>query len=90
MRLQGFPWTQFGSVSATVTRVASEVRDGRIRVELAINSNSAPRVHLQHGLLGTVEVQVERISPASLVLRMVGRWLAKPDAIALARNGAMA
>ncbi len=87
LHLEGFPWTQFGSVSATVTRVASEVRDGRIRVELAVNSNSAPRIHLQHGLPGTVEVQVERISPASLVLRMVGRWLAKPDAIVSAEAG---
>lgn len=82
LRLEGFPWTQFGSVPATVTGVASEVRDGRIRVELAVNPNSTPRIHLQHGLPGTVEVQVERISPASLVLRMVGRLLARPDTVA--------
>jgi multidrug resistance efflux pump len=78
LRLEGFPWTQFGSVPATVTSVGSEVRDGRIRVELAVNPVSTPRIHLQHGLPGTVEVQVERISPASLVLRMVGRSISKP------------
>jgi len=77
LRLEGFPWTQFGSVPATVTGVGSEVRDGRIRVELAVNPVPAPRVHLQHGLPGTVEVQVERISPAALVLRTVGRSLSK-------------
>src|SRR5205823_13229249 len=78
MRLEGFPWTQFGSVSATVTNVASEIRDHHIRVELRVDPNPNARVRLQHGLPGSVEVQVERISPASLVLRMVGRYLAAP------------
>jgi membrane fusion protein (multidrug efflux system) len=55
------------------------VRDGRIRVELAVNPNSTLRIHLQHGLPGTVEVQVERISPASLVLRTLGRQLSQPN-----------
>lgn len=73
LRLDGFPWTEYGSVSATVAHVASEVRDGRIRVELALNPHSANRIPMQHGLPGTVQVQVERISPASLVLRVVGR-----------------
>ena len=78
MRLEGFPWTQFGSVSATVTNVASEIRDRNIRVELRVDPNSTSRVLLQHGLPGSVEVQVERISPASLVLRMAGRYLGAP------------
>ena len=75
LRLDGFPWTEYGSISATVTHVGSEVRDGRIRVELAVNPHSARRIPMQHGLPGTVQVQVERISPASLVLRVVGRGL---------------
>jgi multidrug resistance efflux pump len=75
LRLDGFPWTEYGSISATVTHVGSEVRDGRIRVELAVNPHSANRVPMQHGLPGTVQVVVERISPASLVLRVVGRGL---------------
>lgn len=73
LRLDGFPWTEYGSIGATVTHVASEVRDGRIRVELAVNPHSVNRIPMQHGLPGTVQVQVERISPASLVLRVVGR-----------------
>lgn len=89
LRLEGFPWTEFGSVPATVTGVASEVRDGRIRVELAVNPYSTSRIHLQHGLPGTVEVQVEQISPASLVLRMVGRLGAKPNTITSAESGAL-
>jgi len=83
LRLEGFPWTQFGSVPARVTGVGSEVRGGRIRVELAVNREPVSRIQLQHGLPGTVEVQVERISPASLVLRMVGRLLARPNSITL-------
>jgi hypothetical protein len=34
---------------------------------------------LQHGLPGTVEVEVERISPATLVLREVGTHLGVPS-----------
>jgi multidrug resistance efflux pump len=89
LRLEGFPWTQFGSVPATVVKVASEIRDGRIRVELAVNPNSAPRIPLQHGLPGTVEVQVERTSPASLILRMVGRALVRPDTAPSTGNGSL-
>ncbi len=82
LRLDGFPWTEYGSISATVTHVGSEVRDGRIRVELAVNPNSASRIPMQHGLPGTVQVQVERISPASLVLRVVGRGLSGSKEVA--------
>jgi multidrug resistance efflux pump len=35
LRLEGFPWAQYGSLAATVSRVASEVRNGRVRVELS-------------------------------------------------------
>lgn len=79
LRLHGFPWTQYGSISATVTSVASEVRDGQIRVELAFLTDPASPIPLQHGLPGTVEVEVERVSPAALVLR-AAKFLAKPAA----------
>jgi multidrug resistance efflux pump len=72
LRLEGFPFTQYGSVHATVSNVASELRDGRVRVELA-PSPRATSVPMQHGLPGTVEVEVEQISPAALVLRAAGR-----------------
>ncbi len=75
LRLDGFPWTQFGMVSATVDRVASEPRAGRLRVELEVDAGGAARVPLQHGLTGTVEVEVERISPAGLLLRTLGKSL---------------
>jgi multidrug resistance efflux pump len=78
LRLEGFPWTQYGSLVATVRRVASEVRDGRVRVELGVEPDGASPIPLQHGLPGTVEVQVERMAPATLVLRAAGKLLARP------------
>jgi membrane fusion protein (multidrug efflux system) len=72
MRLQGFPWAQYGTVSARVARVAGEIRDGKVRVELAVNGAPYTKIPLQHGLPGSVEVEVERISPAALILRSAG------------------
>src|SRR5581483_11428165 len=72
MRLEGFPWAQYGTISAKVAQVASEIRDGKVRVELAVNSQPAARIPLQHGLPGSVEVQIERLSPAALIIRSAG------------------
>jgi multidrug resistance efflux pump len=80
LRLEGFPWAQYGSLAATVSRVASEVRDGRVRVELTVDPDGASPIPLQHGLPGTVEVQVERVAPVTLVLRAAGKLLARPVA----------
>jgi len=81
VRLTGFPSTQYGALRATVVRVASEAQDGMIRVELAAisaGSDRRSRLPLEHGLPGTVEVQVERLTPAALVLRTVGKLLGRP------------
>ena len=72
VRLEGFPWTQYGTIAAEVSRVAAEIRDGKIRVELAIDSAAHSPIPLQHGLPGSVEVEVERVSPAALLLRSAG------------------
>jgi membrane fusion protein (multidrug efflux system) len=71
----------------TVSNVASEVRDGRVRVELAMAAPQAARMPLQHGLRGTVEVEVEQAAPATLVLRAAGQLLARPRAWLEARDG---
>lgn len=73
MKLEGFPWAQFGELHARVTRVAGEIRDGKVRVELAVNAPGRSRIPLQHGLPGSVEIEVERISPAVLLLRSAGQ-----------------
>ncbi len=73
VRLQGFPWTQYGAPLATVSRVGGEVRDGAIRVELDLADGSVSAVPLQHGLPAEVDIEIERISPAIMVLRAIGR-----------------
>ena len=75
LRLEGFPWTQYGTLAATVVAVGNEPMEGRVRVDLVIGLASAPAIPLEHGLSGTAEVEVERASPAELVLRTVGKRL---------------
>lgn len=72
LRLDGFPWAQYGTVPARVSGVAEEIRDGKVRVELAVNPRHRARIPFQHGLPGSVQIEVERISPAALVLRSAG------------------
>ena len=74
VRLDGFPWTRYGSVGARVARVATELRDGTIRVELDITDVPAT-LTVHHGMTGTVDVEVERTSPVSLMLRSIGEDL---------------
>lgn len=76
IRLEGFPWAQYGTVTATVARVASEVRDGKVRVELALNLDPRSRIPFQHGMPGSVEIETERISPATLAMRAAGGLVA--------------
>ncbi|MFP5289314.1 MAG: HlyD family secretion protein, partial [Thermoanaerobaculia bacterium] len=76
--LDSFPATQYGELPATVLRVASEPSGGRIRVELALHPDRRSRLPLQHGLPGLVEVEVERVTPAVLVLRAAGKILERP------------
>jgi membrane fusion protein (multidrug efflux system) len=81
VRLQGFPWTEYGSLLARVSAVSSEVRDGTVRVELAVDRLPAA-LPLSHALPGSVEVEVERVRPAALVFRTLGGWLTRPVAAA--------
>lgn len=78
LRLHGFPWAQYGSLPARVDMVATEVRNGTVRVELRLLQASASPIPLQHGLPGSVEIEVERIAPATLALRLAGRLATSP------------
>jgi membrane fusion protein (multidrug efflux system) len=78
VHLDGFPWTQYGGLTATVSAVAAQARDGSVRVELTLPPEGGSRLPREHGLPGTVEVEVERTTPALLVLRASGRLLERP------------
>lgn len=72
LRLAAFPWTQYGSLSASVTSVGTEAEDGRIRVELDVHEPLPPGVVAAHGLVGSLTVEVERVAPLVLAVRTAG------------------
>lgn len=76
MRLDGFPWAQFGGIPAVVSRTGSEIRDNLVRVEFTPQASPGSAIILQHGLPGVIEVGIEQISPAILVLRKAGQSFA--------------
>ncbi len=75
LRLQGFPWTEYGTLTAVVSTLASESRDGKVRVECQLQPGGSSSIPLQHGLPGTLEVAVDGLSPAALIFRAAGQWL---------------
>ena len=79
MRLDGFPWTQYGAVRATVETAGNEIREDHLRVELRVDDPASVPAPLQHGLPGTVEVEVETVTPAILSLRAAGRLFTQPE-----------
>ena len=71
-RFEGFPALAQGSASAIVTRVGSEARAGRVEVVLAPQGDTSAALPLQHGVRGTVDIEIERVTPAALLLRRIG------------------
>jgi membrane fusion protein (multidrug efflux system) len=73
VRLDAFPWTQYGSISGHVDRIASEPREGLVRVEVVLDEASSRRIPYEHGLNGSIEVAVEQATPFTLMLRAIGK-----------------
>lgn len=73
VRLDGYPWTQYGVLEARVVRVAGEGRDNGLQVELAPIANPRLAPFLRHGLTGRAEIAVEKVSPAVLLMRSAGQ-----------------
>ncbi|HEY2510806.1 MAG TPA: HlyD family efflux transporter periplasmic adaptor subunit [Polyangiaceae bacterium] len=82
LKLDGYPWSIYGTVPAQVTSVGTEpginptpeAIPGTVRVELDFQSPSDPRIVLEHGLTATVEIEVGRVSPVGLLMRAIGEW----------------
>jgi membrane fusion protein (multidrug efflux system) len=71
LRLHGFPWTQYGTIPARVARLGDEAQSAMKRVELEPRPDPRSSIQMAHALPGIVEV--ERVTPAVLVLRAAGR-----------------
>jgi multidrug resistance efflux pump len=90
LRFDSFSWTRYGTLPAVVEAVGNEPLNGRVRVEFAIEAEPGSAIPLEHGLSAVAEVEVERVSPVQLVLRVVGKWLGnKPSTppVRLASHG---
>jgi membrane fusion protein (multidrug efflux system) len=72
MRADGFPWTQYGTLAAQVAAVSGEAEGGLVRVTLTISAPERTAIPLRHGITGTVEIALEEVSPATLLMRAVG------------------
>jgi membrane fusion protein (multidrug efflux system) len=73
LRLAAYPWTEYGTVPVVVQRLGTEAHEGRVRVELAVSPVAGSPIGLQHGLPGSVLVEVEQVAPAILLLRAAGQ-----------------
>lgn len=76
LRLSGFIWTEYGEFPARVAHVAAEASGGRLRVELLMPRRTDAAFQLRHGMAGQVDVLLEDVSPAILLLRALGQILA--------------
>jgi membrane fusion protein (multidrug efflux system) len=87
LKLDGYPWTIYGTVPAVVTRVGTEpgitatpeAIPGTVRVELDLGKPADPRIKIEHGMTATIEVEVARVSPLALLMRALGEWELSPD-----------
>ena len=77
-------------LDAVVKQVASEPHDGTARVELVIRHASASRIPVQHGLPSSVDIEVERVSPWTLLVRSAGSVVTPPAVPAPAPRVAVA
>lgn len=71
--VDGFPWRQYGSLSATVSRVAKAGVDGRVDVYLQLRDNPDSQIPLTFGQPVTVEIKTQSLSPVMLLLNAADR-----------------
>lgn len=69
LRLDDFPWGEFGTVTAFVVEVDEVLQDGRFPVKLRLEPPNGSPIPLQSGLIGSIEIEVEKLSPITILLR---------------------
>jgi multidrug resistance efflux pump len=71
-RFDGFPALTHGALAATVSQVGTETSNGAIEVILTPSRDAGIAFPIQHGAPGRVDIEVERRSPAEILLRRIG------------------
>lgn len=71
--VDGFPWRQYGSLSATVSRVAKAGVNGQVDVYLQLRDNTESQIPLTFGQPVTVEIKTQSLSPVMLLLNAADR-----------------
>lgn len=74
VKADGFEWTKYGTILAEVSKVASSIHEGHLRVELKV-LDSPDLLPLRPDMPVSVDVAVESISPYSLILKSAANWL---------------
>lgn len=69
LRLDAFPWEEYGTISATVAEIDETLQDGRFQIQLRLNPIADTRIPFQAGLTGSVEIEIEQVAPAAMLLR---------------------
>ncbi len=62
----------YGALPARVSHVAGEIRNGKVAVELSIESPVNHAILIHDGFPGSVEIEVEQVTPAALLMRSAG------------------
>lgn len=71
--VDGFPWRQYGSLSATVSHVAKEGLNDQVDVLLQLRDNPDSQIPLTFGQPVTVEIKTQSLSPLMLLLNAADR-----------------
>lgn len=75
-----------GAIPAVVMRITSQAQKDRGQVELFPLPEAASRMPFRENLKGRVDVEVEHLSPATLVMRASGQLLDTPPVSISPRN----
>lgn len=78
LRLDAVTEDEAVPIPAIVLDVAKDTQEGQGQVEVFPLPEAAARMPLQDNLTGRVEIEVERLSPAALVVRASGQLIDTP------------
>ena len=74
LRLDSFPWANYGLVPTTLVRLSNERQGREMTARFRIGDGIPPEIPLQHGLEGELEVEVRRVPIAELLLEVIGQF----------------